>query len=71
MTTPEELIKAAARVLMDSVLQLIQDDPHMWSDRPCPTCRTISSIVEHKFGCYTYADSRALARERAARSKPV
>lgn len=45
-------IKAAALVLVDVVLDLLQADPHQWSKRPCPTCRSISTIVNRPFGCY-------------------
>lgn len=50
----EEAIKAAARVLMDAALDLLQDDPHRWSERPCPTCRAVSAIVARPFGCNLY-----------------
>lgn len=50
----EQIIKAAANVLMDTVLELIQNDSHMWSLRPCSTCAAITSIVGRPFGCYEY-----------------
>jgi len=65
--TPEEipgLMQAAVRVLLDAALRLIQDDPHQWSERPCPTCRPISSIVGLPFGCYLYMQQQAAARAR-------
>lgn len=45
-------IQETARVLMYSVLKLIQDDPHQWSNRPCSTCGAITSILGRPFGCY-------------------
>jgi hypothetical protein len=63
MTTPqypcaEELIRAAAKMLMSAVLQTIQADPHQWSDRPCATCRAVSGLAGQKFGCELYAQQR-------------
>jgi hypothetical protein len=51
-------VLAAARVLANAALQAIQDDPHQWSARPCPTCRAVSSLVGRPFGCYLYAQQR-------------
>lgn len=59
-------IRAAVSALVDASLRLIQDDPHQWSERPCSTCRAVSSIVGKPFGCLVYAERRALAL--AARS---
>lgn len=72
MSTEDEsvvLIKAAARVLMDSVLILLQRDPHHWSERGCPTCKAISGIIGRHFGCYVYAHERQLERE-AKKNQP-
>ncbi len=44
-------LKAAILILMETVLSLIQDDPHQWSKRPCPTCRAVSSMIGTDFGC--------------------
>ncbi len=52
------VIKAAASVLIDAVLSILQDDPHQWSDRPCETCRNIGSIVGKPFGCYEFQRRR-------------
>ena len=49
--TATEIVQAAARVLMGTALDLIQADPHHWSERPCGTCRSISAIVGRPFGC--------------------
>jgi hypothetical protein len=35
-------------------LQLLQEDNHYWSTRPCSTCQTISKILEKPFGCLEY-----------------
>jgi hypothetical protein len=52
-------VQQAVGVLLDAALRLLQDDPHQWSDRPCPTCRPISSIIGKPFGCYEYQRRRA------------
>lgn len=59
------VVRAAALLLLDASLRLIEDDPHDWSERPCPTCRPISAMVGRPFGCYSYA-----LRKQAERQKP-
>lgn len=60
-----EVVQAAAQVLMDAVLSLIQADPHQWSQRVCQTCRAVSAIVGQPFGCAAIAaERRAGAVER-------
>lgn len=54
----EEFVQAAVRIIMDATLDLIQGDPHQWSTRPCPTCRTVSKMMGKNFGCYRYAEAR-------------
>ena len=54
----KEIIQAAVQLIIDPVLRLLQEDPHQWSERPCPTCRAISSLIGKKFGCYLYAERR-------------
>lgn len=51
-------IKAAALVLLEGALSQLQEDPHQWSTRPCPTCRAITSMLGKSFGCYLYADRK-------------
>jgi hypothetical protein len=63
--TNQAIVQAAAAVLLDAVLRLMQDDPHSWSERGCETCRAIGSIVGKPFGCYVYAQQRAAARAKA------
>lgn len=53
--TEKKVIKAAVNIIVESVLNLIQKDPHQWSARPCSTCRAISSIINKPFGCILYA----------------
>ena len=44
-------IEFVRTMLLNPVLNLIESDPHQWSNRPCPTCRSISVIIGQKFGC--------------------
>lgn len=41
----KDLIRAAAHIMLEAILELIQDDPHQWSTRPCSTCQAVTSIV--------------------------
>lgn len=54
MEKEKKEIKVTVYILMEAVLNLIQKDPHQWSDRPCETCRTITHIIGNEFGCYLY-----------------
>lgn len=51
MEDSEKVIKAAVNVILGTVLDLIQADPHQWSTRPCSTCQAVSAIVNRPFGC--------------------
>lgn len=44
----------AQETLLAAVLRLLQEDPHMWSARPCKTCKAVSAIADRPFGCYEY-----------------
>lgn len=55
-TTHTQMIQACARVLVEAVTSLIQNDPHQWSKRPCSTCAAISTILGKPFGCLTHAN---------------
>ena len=56
------LIQAAASVLFDAALHVLQNDPHAWSKRPCQTCRTVTALAGKPFGCYLYAEQRRKER---------
>jgi hypothetical protein len=47
----ESTIRAAARLMCQTALELIEADPHQWSERPCSTCQTISTLIGRPFGC--------------------
>ena len=34
-----------------AAFELIQQDPHQWSSRPCATCKAVSSLIKDSFGC--------------------
>jgi len=46
--------EVAYEKLTNAILRILQDDPHLWSKRPCASCKAISDIVGHSFGCYEY-----------------
>jgi hypothetical protein len=64
MANDQDIVRAAAGVLLEAALRLIQDDPHQWSERGCPTCRAVGAIIGKPFGCYAYAQQRAAQRAR-------
>lgn len=45
------LEEAKTSTTMDVILNLWQSDPHQFSNRPCATCQTISSLTGKPFGC--------------------
>ena len=53
-----KIVKAAALLVIDAALNLLQGDPHSWSMRPCPTCKPISDMIGKPFGCYRYQAER-------------
>lgn len=54
----EETLHAAARILCQAALDLIEKDPHQWSKRPCTTCQTVSVLIGRPFGCSKMALER-------------
>ncbi len=70
MSNKEQLIadraislQAAARAYTRTMADLIYEDSHRWSERPCGTCRAIGSLIGEPFGCYRYANERAVQRK--------
>jgi len=53
------IMKAGVSILIDAVLDLLQADPHQWSMRPCPTCKTITGLIGKPFGCYEFQRKNA------------
>jgi len=52
-------VAALEALLPSAVLDLIQGDPHQWSNRPCPTCQPISKMIGRPFGCYRFQAEQA------------
>ena len=48
-------LRAAGRILFDVAADLIYEDSHHWSTRPCSTCQAITAIMSKPFGCIRYA----------------
>jgi len=61
----KEVMQACVDILITATLDLIQEDPHQWSDRPCPTCRAVSSLIGKPFGCYLKIANRRKAHTEA------
>jgi len=64
------VIEAAALTLVDTVLRLIEGDPHQFSTRGCQTCQAVSSIVARSFGCIRKTEEeRERIRARAGEAQ--
>lgn len=60
----KQAAKIAALIIIESALNILQADPHQWSDRGCNTCRSITALTGKTFGCYRYMEERAAQRAR-------
>ena len=60
MDAAKLILRAANRILLEQIFDLIQEDSHSWSDRPCPTCRAIGALAGTPFGCYQYQARKQL-----------
>jgi hypothetical protein len=49
----------------EMALDLIEADPHCWSKRPCPTCRSVTIHIGRNFGCMKKAVQQSKSREDA------
>lgn len=47
---------ATDAALAETVLALFIRDNHRWSTRPCSTCRQISALLGHSWGCSAYKE---------------
>ncbi len=56
---------AQRKEVLEEVLDLLQQDPHQWSERPCPTCRAISQLASRDFGCSLWAIQVGKLRKEA------
>ena len=57
------VIQSTMEIFMNAALNLIQADPHQWSERPCSTCRAVSELANKPFGCCAYAKKREETRK--------
>lgn len=46
---------------VSAMFDLITEDMHTYSMRPCPTCKEISNFLDRPFGCYFH---QAVAQRR-------
>jgi hypothetical protein len=46
------------QLLIDALVNILNEDGHQWSTRPCPTCRVITAVIGKPFGC----DKRRLSK---------
>lgn len=53
-------IRLAATILVEAVVDLLQNDPHQWSTRPCSTCTAVSGVLGKPFGCLKYKEEKEL-----------
>jgi len=57
----EPVVKPACeqyQLLIDALVNILNEDGHQWSTRPCPTCRVITAVIGKPFGC----DKRRLSK---------
>lgn len=54
-----DIIRACVQVYTETILQIVQGDPHNWSTRPCTSCQTISSMLGKPFGCVLRAKEKS------------
>jgi hypothetical protein len=47
----DALLSVVVKRLTGAAFDLIENDPHQWSARPCQTCQAVSSIIGRPFGC--------------------
>ena len=50
-----DLLSAAVDRICGPAFDLIQKDPHQWSDHGCVTCQTITALIQRPFGCVLYS----------------
>ena len=55
VTEADVVLDAAVARLMKAVTNMLQEDGHPWSARPCETCRNVSAILGYDFGCVKLA----------------
>lgn len=51
MPTTDDIVKAAAKLLVDAALGMLEKDNHYYGTRPCGTCSAVSGLIGRDFGC--------------------
>ena len=51
-------IRAAAGIIVEAVLRLLDDDNHDWTSRPCQSCSAVTALAGRPFGCVRVARQR-------------
>ena len=54
----KEVKETFANLIESKAFDLIQADPHQWSQRGCQTCKVISELINRPFGCILYAKQK-------------
>ena len=65
MASADEIVQAAARVVVNAALRALDGDIHEYGTRGCETCRFVTQIAGWDFGCvrrYKEVQARAAAR---------
>lgn len=60
----KQVIRIQVDLIMDSVVETIGIDGHMWSDRPCQTCLAITGLIGRPYGCYWYQAKQAKRKSK-------
>lgn len=55
-------IREAARVILGVGADVLYQDPHQWSDRPCQTCRAVTDLLGAPFGCIRFSLEKGKTR---------
>lgn len=50
-----------AKLLIDAIVNLLNEDGHCFGSRPCATCKAVSGMIGRPFGCYEYQRKRGLS----------
>lgn len=48
---PDEIPGIMSSTRVETILQVLEADPHAFSERPCSTCESVSALLGRAFGC--------------------
>ena len=63
-STTEEVVEVFGRLIAKATLGLFVVDQHRWSDRPCQTCKQITTLLGEPWGCYKYQLRKSTDEDR-------